>query len=188
MSELKLDYYNKRKNDWQWKEGDVTVTRTTCWSGPGCHNGCGVIYYTKDNKLIKCEGDPHNPFNQGKLCMRCLNLPEAVNHPERLKWPLKRVGKRGENKWERISWDEAYDIIVENVNRIKKEYGPESIWALLGTGRNVCDQVPYFCYAAFESPNVSFGFLSGDTCFCPRAAEMAVMNGDFLIADCSQQF
>jgi anaerobic selenocysteine-containing dehydrogenase len=188
MAKLKLDYYNQHKNDWQWQEGDLTATRTTHWSGPGCHNGCGVIYYTKDNKLVKCEGDPHAPFNRGKLCMRCLNLPENVNHPERLKWPLKRVGERGENKWERVSWDEAYDIIVSNVRRIQKDYGAESICAMVGTGRNVCDQVPFFCYAAFESPNASFSFLSGDTCFCPRAAEMAVMNGDFFIADCSQQF
>ena len=47
----------------------------------------------------------------------------------RLKWPVKRVGERGENKWERISWDEAYDIIVENVRRIQGEWGAEAICA-----------------------------------------------------------
>ena len=69
--------------------------------------------------------------------MRCLNMVEAVNHPDRLKYPLKRAGERGENKWERISWDEALDIIEENVRRIQKEYGPESIVGMMGTGRNL---------------------------------------------------
>ena len=57
----------------------------------------------KDNKLVKVEGDPLNAVANGKLCMRCLTMPEAVNHPDRLKYPLKRAGERGEDKWERIS-------------------------------------------------------------------------------------
>ena len=49
---------------WQWQEGEYLVTRTTQWSAPGCHNGCGVLFYTKGNKLCKIEGDPNLPFNQ----------------------------------------------------------------------------------------------------------------------------
>lgn len=188
MSDSDLNYYASRKDQFQWQEGEYTVTRTSTWSGPGCHNGCGVVYYTKDNKLVKVEGDPNNPFNQGRLCMRCLAMPEAVNHDSRLKYPVKRVGKRGENKWERVSWDQAYNIIEEKVRGIWKDYGAESIVSMIGTGRNNCWQIPYLSYAAFGSPNFCLGFLSGDSCFMPRAAEMAVTNGDFLIADCSQQF
>lgn len=184
----KLDYHEKHKNDWRWQEGDVTATRTTMWTGPGCHNGCGVIYYTKDNKVVGIEGDVNNPVNQGRLCMRCLNYVESVKHPERLKWPLKRVGERGENKWERISWDAAYDIIVAKVRHIQKNYGPESIVAMEGTGRNIVWQVNYLCYAGFRSPNFTLGFLSGDSCYMPRAAVEAVTNGDFFLVDCSQQF
>lgn len=172
----------------QWQEGEYTVSRSYQWTGPGCHDACGIIYYTKDNKLVKVEGDVNSPYNNGRLCMRCLNLTEAVNHPDRLKWPLKRVGKRGENKWERISWDEAYDIIVEKVNKIKQEYGPESIIGMEGTGRNIIWQVPYLTYAGFGSPNYTLGFLSGDACYLPRAAQQIIMNGDFFVIDCSQQF
>ena len=71
------------KKPWRWQEGDLTVTRTTRWSGPGCHEGCGVLYYTKDNQLVKVEGDPDNPYNQGRLCLRCLDLPNAVYHKDR---------------------------------------------------------------------------------------------------------
>jgi anaerobic selenocysteine-containing dehydrogenase len=173
---------------WQWQEGDLTVTRSTHWSGPGCHDGCGVVYYTKGDELIKVEGDVDNPYNNGRLCMRCLNVKEAVHHPDRLKWPLKRVGARGENKWERISWDEAYDIIVEKVNKFKRENGPESIVGMEGTGRNIIWQVPYLTYAAFESPNYVLGFLSGDACYLPRAAQQAVMQSDFFVTDCAQHF
>ena len=120
--------------------------------------------------------------------MRCLEMPEAVNHPDRPTGPLKRAGERGENKWESVTWDEAYDIIEEKVRAIWKDYGAESIACMIGTGRNNCWQIPYLCYAAFGSPNFCLGFLSGESCFQPRSAAMASMNGDFLIADMSQQF
>ncbi|WP_302319478.1 molybdopterin-dependent oxidoreductase [Gordonibacter pamelaeae] len=181
-------YYEAHKGEVEWRDGDYTVTRTTVWSGPGCHDGCGVLYYTKDGKLEKVEGDPDCPFNQGTLCMRCLEMPEAVNHPDRPTGPLKRAGERGENKWESVTWDEAYDIIEEKVRAIWKDYGAESIACMIGTGRNNCWQIPYLCYAAFGSPNFCLGFLSGESCFQPRSAAMASMNGDFLIADMSQQF
>ena len=185
---MKLDYYEKHKGEVEWQDGEYTVTRTTAWSGPGCHDGCGVLYYTKDGKLEKVEGDPENPFNQGTLCMRCLEMPEFVNNPTRLGHPMKRAGERGENKWEQISWDEALDIIEEKVRAIWKDYGPESIVCHIGTGRDNCDQIPYLAHAAFGTPNFSMGYLAGDSCFCPRSASMASMNGDFMIADMSQQF
>ena len=47
------DYYESHRGEWQWQDGEYTVTRTTAWSGPGCHDGCGVLYYTKDGKLEK---------------------------------------------------------------------------------------------------------------------------------------
>jgi anaerobic selenocysteine-containing dehydrogenase len=184
----RLDYYKKHQGEVSWQDGEYTVTRTTVWSGPGCHDGCGVLYYVKDGKVEKVEGDPDNPFNQGTLCMRCLDMPEALNHESRVTGPLRRTGERGDNKWEPLSWEEAYDIIEAKVRSIWEEYSPLSIVAHIGTGRNNCWQIPYLAYAAFGSPNFSMGYLAGDSCFCPRSAAMASMNGDFLIADMSQQF
>ena len=109
---------------WRWEEDGLTVTRGSAWSGPGCHDGCGVLLYTdKNGKLVKTEGDPDNPYNKGRLCVRCLAVPTVTNHPDRLKYPLKRVGERGQNKWERITWDEAYATIVEKFTKIKQQYG-----------------------------------------------------------------
>jgi len=179
---------NVYKKDWQYQEGEYTVTRTTQWSGPGCHNGCGVLLYTKDGKLEKVEGDPNMPFNSGRLCMRCLALPEVVNHPDRLKYPMKRVGERGENKWQRISWDEALDLICMKAREYIKNFGGKSIVCQAGTGRNATWQMPVLGWAAFNSPNDCGGFLSGDACYTPRMAAMNAMFGATFIADCSQFF
>jgi anaerobic selenocysteine-containing dehydrogenase len=84
---------------WTWEEGDMKVVRSVARTGPGCHNGCGVLLYIKDETLVKVKGDPDSPFNQGRLCPRCLALPEVVYHPDRLKHPLKRVGKKGGDEW-----------------------------------------------------------------------------------------
>lgn len=61
-------------------------------------------------------------------------MRRRVYNPDRLKYPMKRVGKRGEGKFERISWDEAYDIIASNMQRLIKDYGNESIYLNYGTG------------------------------------------------------
>ena len=181
-----LDRTAYHDGEWQWQEGDFTVTRTTHWSPPGCHMGCGVLLYTKDNKLVKVEGDPLNAVANGKLCMRCLSMPEAVNHPDRLKYPLRRAGERGADEWERISWDEAYDEITEKVLEIKEEHGSESIVVVHGTGRNIGWQVPYFASACMETPNVStFGF-TGFACYLPRMIGTSAKFGDMFIVDASQ--
>jgi len=172
---------------WQWEENGYTVTRSNAWSGPGCHDGCGVLLYTKDGKLVKVEGDPENPFNAGRLCVRCLALPEVTNHPDRLKYPMKRVGKRGENKWERITWDEAYDTIEKKFNNIKDEYGPESVIFAQGTGRDIMAYIGRLAYS-FGSPNWASLGLTGNACYLPRVAEMMSTTGDFAVADCSQYF
>lgn len=169
---------------WRWEEDGYVVTRGTAWSAPGCHEGCGVLLYTKDGKLLKVEGDPQHPFNQGRLCPRCLALRDVVYHPDRLNYPLKRVGKRGEGKWERISWDEAYDIIEKRFKEIAKEYGPESIVGFRGTGREAFESRLLY---AIGTPN-EFPALTGISCYLPRIAACMVSVGAYLTPDLSQLF
>lgn len=175
------------EGEWRWQEGEYTVTRTNHWSPPGCHNGCGVLLYVdKEGKLAHIEGDPLAPFNGGKLCMRCLDMVEAVNHPDRLKYPMRRAGKRGENKWERISWDEAYDEIVEKVNAVKRDFGSHTILFVHGTGRNIGWQLPLFASTALETPNVcNFGF-TGFACYLPRMIGASAKMGEMTIIDVSE--
>lgn len=161
------------------------IVRTTSWSaGPGCHGTCGVLAHVRDGKLIKVEGDPDHPWNQGRLCARCLAMTQYVYHPDRLTKPLKRVGKRGEGKWQEISWDEAYDFIEEKMNTIREKHGPESVVFAMGTGRDIGPWISMLSYA-YGSPNVMFS-MSGNACYSPRIAAVETVLGDYCVPDASQ--
>ena len=163
------------------------IVKTTTWSpGPGCHGGCGVLAHIKDGKLVKIEGDPDHPMNQGRLCARALAMTQYVDHPDRLRYPVKRTGKRGEGKWLRITWAEAFDLIEEKMNTIREEHGPESMVFNVGTGRDIYAWICMLAYA-YGSPNVMFG-LSGQACYGPRLSAVITVQGDFAVFDAAQWF
>jgi len=125
------------------------IVRTVCQA---CHCECGVLVRVKDGKVLDIKGDPDHPMNRGFICVKGRAEPERLYHPDRLKYPLKRAGDRGEGKWERITWDEALDGIAGELTRVKETYGPESIATIHGTGprASLCSVlVPY----ALGSPN-----------------------------------
>ena len=152
--------------------GDGTFKCRTCaWSPPGDHPvGCGMYLTVKDGKVVNVEGDPDHPITHGRLCVRCLTLPEYMYNDKRILTPLKRDPKdRGKDKWESISWDEALDIIEERVNYIKANYGAEAIVAFQGTGREATLYKTPLAYAALGTPNSCFP-MSGDSCYGPRCS------------------
>lgn len=173
---------------WRYEEDGCIVTRGSAWSAPGCHLGCGVLMYVdrETGKLVKVEGDPENPFNEGRLCVRCLAVPEAVNSPRRIKYPMLRDGERGEDKWKRISWDEAFDLVETKFNEIKAQYGAEAVTFWVGTGRDISAYISRLAWS-FGSPNEGPS-LNGLACYGPRVYGCIVISGSFWVADCSQQF
>ena len=92
---------------------------------PGHH--CGVDCYVKDGEIIRVEGTPDHPYNKGKLCTKGSALRNYVYREDRIKTPLRRVGERGEGKFEPITWEEAYAIIAEKLNAVKEQYSPHSV-------------------------------------------------------------
>ena len=176
------------KKDWRWQDGDLTVTRSTQWSAPGCHAACSILLYTdKDGKLVKVEGDPQSEMTNGRLCMRCFGLVDSVYHKDRILRPMKRAREdRGKDKWEPISWDEAYAIIKERTEEIKEKYGARSIICTQGTGRNIMWITRTLAYQVFDTPNIVSGFLSGDSCYVPRVVAMMQIAGGQFVADFSQ--
>ena len=167
------------------EKSKTRIVKTTTWSaGPGCHGGCGVLAHIKDNKLVKIEGDPDHPWNQGRLCARALAMTQYIDHHDRLKSPLKRVGKRGEDQFEEISWDEAFDIIEEKMKTIREDFGPESMIFSMGTGRDIGPWICMLAYA-YGSPNVMFA-LSGNACYSPRIAALDTIQGDYSVFDAAQ--
>ena len=91
-----------------------------------CSTICGIIGHVKNDRLIKIEGNPNDPNSRGRLCARGQAGLNHQYHPERLLYPLKRVGKRGEGKWKRVSWDEALDEIAEKLKAIRDSGHPEN--------------------------------------------------------------
>ena len=121
----------------------VKTTRTVCVT---CHARCGAIVHSEDGKIVKVEGDPKNPRSKGVFCGSGLSQREIHNNTEeRILYPMKRSDwdpkgerhpeNRGKSAFERISWDEALDIIADECFRIKEAYGPEAIITGQGTGR-----------------------------------------------------
>ncbi|EOU9528008.1 dimethylsulfoxide reductase subunit A [Cronobacter dublinensis] len=78
--------------------------------------------------------DDYNGLHQVRACLRGRSMRRRVYNPDRLKYPMKRVGKRGEGKFVRISWEEALDTITQGMKRIISEYGNEAIYLNYGTG------------------------------------------------------
>ena len=155
-------------------EDGTKVYRTSQWSPPGCHEvGCGLRVFVKDGVPVKIEGDPEQPITNGRLCARCIPMLEYYNHPDRLLYPMKRDrSQRGNpDAWERCTWDEAYDMIVENYERIKEKYGPDSISVWTGTGREASAY-------QFQLTNQVFGSRTavhangGWSCIIPRQTAM----------------
>ncbi len=166
-------------------EGKEEIVRTTVWSaGPGCHGGCGVKLHVRDGRLVKVEGDEDHPWNQGRLCPRALAMTQYIYHPDRIMHPLKRVGRRGEGKWERISWDEAYNTIEQRLRDIRDKHGAESVVFYQGTGRDVGGPMSFLAYS-YGSPNWT-PTLTGISCYTPRLLAMFATQGDYCVLDAGQ--
>ena len=83
-----------------------------CSSCRACISNCGVKVHVRDGRVVKIEGDERDPMSKGTVCAKGLAAIQALYNPNRMKYPMKRAGERGENKWERITWKEAVDTIV----------------------------------------------------------------------------
>ncbi|MBI5649324.1 MAG: molybdopterin-dependent oxidoreductase [Chloroflexi bacterium] len=145
----------------------------------GCHGGCGVLVTVKDGVIDKIEGDPDFPTNHGSLCSKGLAFKQLVYHPDRLHYPLKRAGKRGEGKWERITWDEALDTIAQNIYAYKAEFGAESIVLAQGTSREFESFLSRFANL-LGTPNV---MGAGYMCYLSRVAIALAVCGKLPIVD-----
>ena len=144
-----------------------------------CHGGCGVLVYTKNGKAVKIAGDPDCPINHGTLCSKGIASTQLAYHPDRLTYPVKRVGAKASGKWERISWDEALNTIAERIVKYKKEFGAESIVMGYGTGREN-EGVIYRFANLLGAPNV---LTAGHFCYGPRIATSIITCGSNPIVD-----
>jgi len=113
--------------------GETKIVRTT--SAFDCGGRCPIRLHVRDGVIIRVEGDDTaGPDEQLRACLRCRAYRKHIHHPDRLKYPLKRVGPKGAGEFDRISWDEAYNTIVEKLKYVKEKYGNSSIFLASGGG------------------------------------------------------
>jgi len=98
------------------------ATPTICFA---CTNHCGVIGWVQDGLVRKIDGNPLDPNTEGNLCSKAQGMISYTYYPERILYPLRRVGKRGEGKWKRITWDEAYAELAEKMRPLRENGTPE---------------------------------------------------------------
>ena len=91
----------------------------------GCTTHCGVIGWVQDGVVRKIEGNPLDPNSRGKVCAKAQGMIAYTYYPERIIYPMRRIGKRGEGKWKRISWDEALDEIAIKMKKLREDEHPE---------------------------------------------------------------
>ena len=92
-----------------------------------CFWKCGVLAHVKDGRVTKIVGNPKHPLSNGRLCPRGTGATGTLYDPDRLKQPLIRVKKRGEDAFEAVSWEKALDHVAENLQKVKDKHGPEAL-------------------------------------------------------------
>ncbi|MBP2645725.1 MAG: Acetylene hydratase [Firmicutes bacterium] len=129
-----------------------------------CHMNCGMVAQVEDGVITKVTGDPEHPFNQGAQCPRGASALDHLNHPNRINFPLKRVGNRGAGQFERVSWEEALGDITAKLVELKDTYGAETLSSLGGTNRTD-DFARRRFFNLFGSPNVAH---TAPVCWIPN--------------------
>lgn len=160
------------------KGEDREVVNSVCQA---CGASCSILVYLQEGRVSKVEVNPDSPVSRQELCIMGRIAPERLYHPDRLKYPQKRSGDRGEGKWQRISWEEAIDTVAEKLIKAKERYGAESVALAKGMRKLNCD---YVCRLAsvFGTPNV---FGVDHVCYVPNAIGRLITYGYDGVSDLS---
>ncbi|MCD8200325.1 MAG: molybdopterin-dependent oxidoreductase [Coriobacteriaceae bacterium] len=160
--------------------GEEQQIRTICRA---CLNNCGIIAHVRDGRVVKLEGDPGDPMNKGAACAKGLAGIQALYNPNRIKYPMKRVGERGVNEWERLSWEEAINEIADVLWEHYQKEGVKSLVLSTGGGGNP----QFFSPARFLTVWGGGNFFEPGCaqCYLPRNHMEPCLNGtaDTSLAD-----
>lgn len=137
------------------------IVRSACRM---CHGVCQVLVHLEGEKVVKVTGDPESPVSCGYICAKGAASPELLYHPDRILRPLKRAGKRGENLWVPVSWEDALGEMAERLLSIKQDSGSEYFGMTQGTGRPYENIYNRFANA-FGTPNFT---APAHLCYLPR--------------------
>ena len=159
-------------------EDDIRWVRTHC--GRMDHGGCTLLVGVKDNKIVRVKGDPGGYLSKGYICPKGAASPDRLTHPSRLRHPYKRAGKRGEGKWQEVTWEEALREVAGNLLEIKGKYGAKAVAFGVGMPKGLEHFVLIRLANIFGSPNV---IASQDVCHAPREITGIHTCGFYPVAD-----
>ena len=117
---------------------ETAETRTPAFCAIDCPGRCPLELHLRDGELARVSANKAAP-----ACHRGLSMRAWANSPDRLMWPLRRVGPRGSAQFERVTWDEALDEIADQLARIRREHGNESIYLAYTTGQSCTTADPF---------------------------------------------
>ncbi len=144
------------------------------------HGGCGLLIHVEDGKIVRVEGDPDSPLNQGTMCAKGIAQVERLNHPDRLRYPLKRAGARGEGRWERISWEEALSMIAQKIQENIDRGEQRAIAFAQGTPKGL---ELYMMIRLANLLKVAHIATPGSICHMPRETAALITCGFFPVPD-----
>ena len=165
------------------ESGEEQVIPSSCRA---CIQNCAVLVHVRNGRVIRVDGDPIDPMSKGRVCAKGLAAVQALYNPNRMKYPMKRVGERGTNQWERISWKEAIDTIADALWEMDQKGDSMQLVTSTGGGGNP----QFFSAIRFAGVNQSNFFEPGCAqCYLPRNHAQPAINGtcDNSIADSDAQ-
>ncbi|WP_028924628.1 molybdopterin-containing oxidoreductase family protein [Pseudonocardia acaciae] len=112
----------------------MTVTAVPGACPLDCPDTCAWTVTVRDGQAVELRGNREHPFTKGALCVKVNRYLDHTRAPDRLLYPLRRVGRKGEGRFERIGWDQALDTIADRLADVVERHGGEAIWPYYGTG------------------------------------------------------
>lgn len=145
-----------------------------------CYETCGLLSHVQNGRLLKVEGDPHHGYTQGRLCAKGYAYTEYVYSPQRLRYPLRQV-PRGSGNWQRLSWEEALEVIADKILELHNRYGSSLACAYNRYSGNMG-----VLHYATEGMFRGFGShtkLYGDTCLAAGSDAVVYNRGQLVFHD-----
>jgi len=140
---------------WPWtpvpEDGEASYVNSSCTLCPG---GCGISVRKIDDRAVKIEGMNGHPVNNGGLCILGLSGLQLLYGPTRVKTPLKRVGKRGQGRWEKISWKDAVSQVAETLGDLREKGQSHTVGFISDSDRGTVPRLFERFLAVYGSPNL----------------------------------
>lgn len=144
------------------------------------HGGCALLVGVKAGKIVRITGNPEGFLNKGYVCLKGKATAEKLAHPDRLHTPLRRIGARGDGKWEEISWDAALDTVASGLDSARQAFGARSVAFCQGMPKGMEHFALIRLANLFGSPNV---VAVQDVCHAPREVTGIHTCGFYPVAD-----